>query len=55
MEAKSWETTVAKFFSNVKALIAEEEEEEKKGNQVKQPYGPLERAIYKEYPLPSYH
>ncbi|CAZ83216.1 unnamed protein product [Tuber melanosporum] len=48
MEAKSWETTVAKFFSNVKALIAEEEEEEKKGNRAKQLFGPLEHAIYKD-------
>ncbi|RPA95864.1 cysteinyl-tRNA synthetase [Choiromyces venosus 120613-1] len=48
MEAKSWETTVAKFFSNVKALIAEEEEEEKKGNRAKQLFGPLEHAIFKD-------
>ncbi|CUS12681.1 unnamed protein product [Tuber aestivum] len=36
MEAKNWETTTAKFFSNVKALVSEEEEEEKKGNRAKQ-------------------
>jgi len=55
MEAKSWEATIAKFFSNVKALIAEEEEEEKRGNRSKQLFGPLEHAIYKEYPLLSHH
>ncbi|PWW73779.1 cysteinyl-tRNA synthetase [Tuber magnatum] len=48
MEAKSWETTISKFFSNVKALIAEEEGGEKKGNRAKQLFGPLEHAIYKD-------
>ena len=54
-EAKSWETRIENFLSNVKALIAEEgeeEEEEKKGNRAKQPPGSPEHAIYEEYPPP---
>ncbi|KAL7276669.1 cysteinyl-tRNA synthetase [Rhizina undulata] len=50
-EAKAWETTIGKFFSNVKALIAEEEEREKSGEKIPQLFGELENNIHKQLDL----
>lgn len=47
-EANKWEATVGKFFSNVKALVAEEEAREKAGEKVVMAFGPLEHGIHKE-------
>ena len=55
-EAKNWETTVAKFFANVKALVAEAEEEERRegGGLRPQPFGEGERGLHKES-VPNSH
>jgi len=46
--AKNWETVVNKFFTNVKALMTEEEEAEKSGKHIPQPWGELEVALSRE-------
>ncbi|KAI5844738.1 tRNA synthetases class I (C) catalytic domain-containing protein [Tricharina praecox] len=46
-EAKSWETVVNKFFTNVKALMTEEELAEVAGKPAPQPYGALEHSLAK--------
>lgn len=48
-EANKWETTVTRFFSNVKALVAEEEARESAGEKIPQLFGDLEHGIHKEY------
>lgn len=47
-EANKWETTVTKFFSNVRALVAEEDAREKAGETIPQLFGPLEHGIHTE-------
>ncbi|KAF8244239.1 hypothetical protein K440DRAFT_559378 [Wilcoxina mikolae CBS 423.85] len=46
--AKNWETVVNKFFTNVKALMTEEEEAEKSGKHIPQPWGELEATLSRE-------
>lgn len=51
-EAKNWEASVAKFFANVKALVAEEGVRESAGEKIEQPFGEREHAIFREYDMP---
>ncbi|EGX51545.1 hypothetical protein AOL_s00054g244 [Orbilia oligospora ATCC 24927] len=48
-EAKGFEATLNKFFTNVRSLAAEEEEREKKGENIEQLFTARERALYKEF------
>lgn len=45
-EANKWEATVTKFFSNVRALVAEEEARSKTGETIPQLFGPLEHRLH---------
>jgi len=46
-EAKNWETVVNKFFTNIKALMAEEERLVASGKTQPEPYGPAEQSLAK--------
>lgn len=47
-EAKNWEGIVNKFFTRVKALVAEQDEAEKAGKHIPQPWGELEASLSKD-------
>ena len=47
-EARNWESTMSKFFTNVKSLRAEQQVDEDKGESVPQLFGEREHALYKE-------
>lgn len=46
-EARTWETTLSKFFTNVKGLVAEEEAYEASGAVSAHPWGEQERVLAK--------
>ncbi|KAK6509685.1 hypothetical protein TWF481_004416 [Arthrobotrys musiformis] len=48
-EAKGFEATLNKFFTNVRSLAAEEQEREQKGENVEQLFTARERALYKDF------
>ncbi|EPS39792.1 hypothetical protein H072_6211 [Dactylellina haptotyla CBS 200.50] len=48
-EAKNFEATVNKFFTNIKSLMAEEQEREEKGENIPQLFTARERALYKDF------
>lgn len=47
-EAKNWENTVNKFFTNVIGLVSEDEAKETSGQKIPQPWGVLEAHLAKE-------
>ena len=47
-EARNWEATLNKFFTNVKSLVAENNEKEAVGESVPQWFTARERQLYKE-------
>ncbi|KAF3919080.1 hypothetical protein ABW21_db0204248 [Orbilia brochopaga] len=48
-EARNFETTLNKFFANVKGLVSEDAEREKTGETVPQYFGAREKAFYKDF------
>ncbi|KAF8437431.1 tRNA synthetases class I (C) catalytic domain-containing protein [Terfezia claveryi] len=48
VEAKSWEESISKFFTNVKALAAEETEKEKRGEFIPMTFTEAEAQIYQD-------
>ncbi|EWC47504.1 hypothetical protein DRE_00472 [Drechslerella stenobrocha 248] len=54
LEAKNFEATLNKFFANVRALVAEDQEREKKGESVPQYFAAREKALYKDFDTAKY-
>ncbi|KAF3920253.1 hypothetical protein AA313_de0207766 [Arthrobotrys entomopaga] len=53
-EAKNFEATLSKFFTNVKSLVAEEQERENNGENVAQLFAAREKALYKDFDNAKY-
>ena len=49
VEARKWEESIGKFFTVVKALVAEEAEKEKRGEFVPMKFSDAELQIYKRF------